>query len=115
DFKFPAERKAIEKELANVGTLSPLQITEWFQGFARISQSSKLEKFDWVNSPAQFVDQLSAHLWATHQLDAFRKAAIDYAERLQAVAPPEPPGLPRLGIAVIGQGATTHQEPLFRK
>jgi len=115
DFKFPPERKAIEKELANVGTLSPLQVTEWFQGFAQISQSPKLERFDWVNSPAQFVEQLSAHLWATHQLDAFRKAAIDYADRLQAVAPPEPPRVPRLGIAVIGQGATTHPEPLFRK
>ena len=68
-----------------------------------------------MNSPALFVEQLSAHLWATHQLDAFRKAAIDYASRLQAVAPPELPPMPRLGIAVIGQGVTAHDEPLFRK
>ena len=45
----------------------------------RSSLSPKLEKFDWVNAPGQFVEQLSAHLWTTHQLDGFRKAAIDYA------------------------------------
>jgi hypothetical protein len=115
DFRFPPERKAIESELANLNSLSPEQIKEWFQEFAKITQSTKLENVDWVNSPGLFVEQLSAHLWATHQLDAFRKAAMDYATRLQAVAPPERPPVPRLGIAVIGQGASTHDEPLFRK
>jgi hypothetical protein len=115
DFKFPPERKAIEKELANLKSLSPEQVKEWFQGFAQIKQTPKLESVDWVNSPGLFVEQLSAHLWATHQLDAFRNAAMDYASRLQAVAPPEPPPVPRLGIAVIGQGVDTHDEPLFRK
>jgi len=115
DFKFPPERNAIEKELANLNSLSPSQLKEWFQGFAQITPSPKLESVDWVNSPGLFVEQLSAHLWATHQLDAFRKAAIEYAGRLQAVAPPEPPPVPRLGIAVIGQGVDAHEEPLFRK
>ena len=115
DFRFPPERKAIEKELANLKSLSGDQQREWFQDLSRISISPKLESSDWVNSPALFVEQLSAHLWATHQLDAFRKAAIDYANRLQAVVPPEPPAMPRLAIAVIGQGATAHDEPLFRK
>ena len=115
DFKFPPERKAIEKELANLNSLSAEQTKEWFQGFAQITESPKLQSFDWVNSPAQFVEQLSAHLWSTHQLDAFRKAAIDYANRLQAAVPPELPAAPGLGIAVIGEGATEHHEPLFRK
>ncbi len=115
DFKFPPERKAIENELANLSSLSPEQMKEWFQEFAEIKVSTKLENVDWVNSPGLFVEQLSAHLWATHQLDAFRKAAMNYASRLQAVAAPEPPPVPRLGIVVIGQGADTHDEPLFRK
>jgi hypothetical protein len=115
DYKFPPERKAIEKELANLNSLSPDQVKEWFQGFFQIKQSPQLESLDWVNSPGLFVEQMSAHLWATHQLDAFRKAAMDYASRLQAVAPPEPPPVPRLGIVVIGQGVSTHDEPLFRK
>src|SRR4051812_28078720 len=115
DFRFPPERKAIERELANLKSLNGDQQREWFQDLSRITISPKLESSDWVNTPALFIEQLSAHLWATHQLDAFRQAAIDYANRLQAVIPPEPPVMSRLAIAVIGQGATAHDEPLFRK
>src|SRR5205823_931715 len=75
----------------------------------------QLENCDWVNAPAQFVEQLSAHLWTTHQLDTFRNAALDYAAHLRVVAPSEPPPVARLGIAVIGQGVTAYQEPVFRK
>src|ERR1700726_2757454 len=63
DFKFPAERKALEKELANLSSLSAEQTKEWFQGFAQIRLSSELEQFDWINAPAQFVEQLSSYLW----------------------------------------------------
>jgi hypothetical protein len=115
DFKFPVEREAVEKELANLGSLSPEPLKEWFQGFAQIRLSSQLENSDWINTPAQFVEQLSAHLWSTHQLDTFRAAAVGYAERLRAVVPPKPPPIPRFGIAIIGQGAAGYDAPLFRK
>ncbi|PYU48336.1 MAG: hypothetical protein DMG48_20695 [Acidobacteria bacterium] len=115
DFKFPAERRALEKELANLNSLSSEQIKDWLQGFAQIRLSFQLENSDWVNAPSQFVEQLSSHLWTTHQLDAFRIAAVAYADRLRAVVPAELPPVPRLGITVIGQGVTAHDEPLFRK
>lgn len=115
DFKFPAERLALEKELGNLNSLSADQMKDWLQGFAQIRLSSQLEHSDWVNVPGQFVEQLSSYLWTTHQLDAFRIAALAYADRLRAVLPPEPPSVPRLGITVIGQGVATHDEPLFRK
>ena len=115
DFKFPAERRAIERELANMRSLPAKQVTEWFQEFATIQLSAKLERFDWVNAPGQFVEQLSAHLWSTHQQDAFRLAATHYAERLRAAVTSEQPALPRLGISVIGQGVESYGEPLFRK
>jgi hypothetical protein len=115
DFKFPVERKALQKELANLRALSPQQSKEWFRGFAEIQLSRKLEQFDWINSPSQFVEQLSSHLWTTHQLDAFRKAATEYADQLHAAVRPDPPALSRLGIAVIGQGVDANEEPLFRK
>src|SRR5207249_11741246 len=53
DFKFPAERKALEKEIANVNALSPGQFKEWFGGFAQIRLSQKLERLDWSNLPGQ--------------------------------------------------------------
>lgn len=115
DFKFPAERKALERELANLSSLSAEETRDWFQGFAQIKISPELEQFDWVNAPAQFVEQLSAYLWSTHQLDAFRVAALAYADRLRTAVPPEPPAMPRLGITVIGRGVTTPEEQLFRK
>lgn len=115
DFKFPAERSAREKELGFLSGLSSDQTKDCFSGFAAIRLSPKLEAFDWVKSPAQFVEQLSAHLWSTHQLDAFRKASNEYAARLHAAVPPESPPIPRLGITIIGQGVGSYEEPLFRK
>jgi hypothetical protein len=115
DYKFPVERKAVEKELETITALSPSDRDEWFDGFAKIQLPQQLVNYDWVNSPGQFVEQLSAHLWATHQLDAFRAAATSYANRLAKVNPPEPPPIPRLGISIIGQGVTTYNDPLFRK
>lgn len=115
DFKFPVERRAAEKELANLNSLTPEQVDTWFQPFAKIQLSAKLESLDWINGPAQFVEQLSSYLWTTHQLDAFRAAAMGYASRLQAAVPPESPPIPRLGITVVGQGVATYDEALFRK
>jgi hypothetical protein len=114
DYKFPAERGAIDKELANLSSLSPAQLGDWFQAFAQLSLSQKLEQFDWTNQPARFVEQLSAYLWTTQQLDSFRKAATVYGDRLRSVAPPDPIPVRRLGIAVIGQGVASYDAPLFR-
>ena len=115
DYKFPAERRALERELANLKSLSEPKWKEWFAEFERIQLSTSLEKFDWVNQPAQFVEQLSSHLWTTHQQDAFRKAATDYGERLHMAVPPEEPKIPRVAIVVVGQGVATSEYPLFRK
>ena len=115
DFKFPAERKAHERELEYLTSLSASQLKDGFQGFSEIHLSKQLEDFDWIKSPAQFVERLSAHLWSTHQLDAFRKVSDDYADRLRSAIPAETLPTPRLGISVIGQGVSSYSEPLFRK
>ncbi len=114
DFKFPAERFAIETEFAAISSLSPADLENWFRGFANISVSSGLERFDWVNRPARFVEQESAYLWTTHQQDAFSDAATAYGARLFAAAPPSQPPVPRLGIAIIGKGVASYDAPLFR-
>ena len=115
DFKFPAERVAVTKELDHLGTLSDAQVADLFGPFYRIKLSTPLKNFDWVNSPAQFVEQLSAHLWTTHQLDAFRAAATTYANELNVVVASEAPPIPRLGVCVIGQGVGSFDGVLFRK
>ena len=115
DSKFPAEREALERELEVLHSLAPDQLGSWLNAFAQIRLSSELERSDWVNAPAQFVEQLSAYLWTTHQLDSFRSGAIAYADRLRSAAPPRPPQLPRLGISVVGKGVASYDGPLFRK
>ncbi len=114
DYRFPAERLVISRELAALSSLSEGQIKEWFQGFLQISISSKLEESDWVGKPAVFVEQLSAYLWSSHQLDAFRRAATEYGDRLRSAVQPSLPPVPRLGIAIIGQGVISYDAPLFR-
>jgi hypothetical protein len=114
DYKFPAERKEVTSELVILGRLNSSEIAEWFQAFSQITLSTKLEQFDWAARPALFVDQQSAYLWSTHQLDAFRKAAIEYGDRMRDAIPSEPQPVNRLGIAIIGRGVASTDETLFR-
>ncbi|MDQ2834836.1 MAG: hypothetical protein M3Y50_14085 [Acidobacteriota bacterium] len=114
DFKFPTERTAIAKELAAISSLTPAQRNERFRAFSRLSLSVKLEHLDWINQPGQFVEQLSAYLWTTHQQDAFRAAALAYEDLTEKIAAPHPIAMRRLGIAVIGQGVASYDRPLFR-
>ncbi len=115
DYKFPVERAAIDGELTTLNGLSPAQVDAWFRPFAQLSLSPKLERLDWINQPAQFLEQESAHLWTTGQQDAFRTAATGYGDRLRtAAAPVAPIPTRRMGIAVIGQGVPSFDPPLFR-
>ncbi len=114
DDKFPPERVALDAELSCLASLNASQLDATFRAFARLNISSSLAATDWVNHPAQFIEHESAELWSTHQLDAFRLAATQYGQTLTAATTPPPPALPRLGIAVIGQGTDSAPQPLFQ-
>src|ERR1700691_6002241 len=119
DWKFPAERADLGRRFAYLGHLAAGPFQAAMSAFAQLKLARELEQTDWVNSPAVFSEKLSAHLWATHQIDAFRAAAVDYVQK--ASAPPssgdDAAALPthRLGIAVIGQGVAKNDYRLFRK
>ena len=115
DWKFPAERKELDRQFIYLSGLSPEQLQAEVAPFRSLRLSSALERLDWVNSPATFSEQLSAHLWATHQIDQFRSAAIAYMEHVRAAHATENPVMPRLGIVLIGQGVTDTKYRLFRK
>jgi hypothetical protein len=115
DWKFPAERKDLDRQFAWLSGLSASQFQTATAAFSQLRLSRDLEKTDWVNKPAVFSEQLSAHLWATHQIDAFRAAAVDYVQKSTASAPDEPLPTHRLGIAIIGQGVKNNEYRLFRK
>jgi hypothetical protein len=115
DWKFPAERLELTQQLAYLKDLPAAQLDQEMAPFAGLRLSQKLENFDWVNAPAQYLEQLSAHLWATHQMDSFRTASEDYVHKFNASLPPEKLTLRRLGIVVVGEGVTETKYRLFRK
>lgn len=115
DWKFPAECKDLDRQLNYLGSLSQEQRERSMAPFAQLRLSSDLNRVDWVNSPGQYSEQLSAHLWATHQIDAFHEAATEYLQKVDAALPPVPPPVPRLGLAVVGKGVEENKYPLFRK
>jgi hypothetical protein len=115
DNKFPVERKELDQQFAYLEAMPVEQLQHTMQPFAQLRIAPEVEGLDWVNSPADFSEQLSAHLWATHQIDAFRKAAVDYVEQLNSARAQERLAAHRLGIVVIGQGVGANDYALFRK
>src|SRR5262249_43497386 len=103
DWRFPAERLEMDQQLTYLSSLPAGQRRQLLAGFERLELSSNLKQVDWVGTPGGFSEQLSAHLWATHQIDAFRHAASSYLEKFRSTLTPERLPARRLGIAVIGK------------
>jgi hypothetical protein len=115
DWKFPPERKDLDHQLAYLESRSPAERRQLLAGFEKLRLPAALESFDWVNEPGQFSEQLTTHLWATSQIDAFRAAAIDYVRTVNAAAPHAPPAVPRLTMVVLGKDVAENKYRLFRK
>jgi hypothetical protein len=115
DWKFPAERREIDGQFAYLASLSAEELAKAMAPFAQLRLTADLEKQDWVGSPRVFTEQLTAHLWSTHQIDAFRAAATAHIQRSNAATPRSPLPGRRLGIVVVGQGVEKSEHPVFRK
>src|SRR5215213_6687498 len=99
DWKFPAERREIDGQFAYLKPLAAEELSKAMAPFAHLRLTAALERMDWVNAPAIFTEQLTAHLWSTHQIDAFRAGAVAYMEKANAALPPATLPAHRLGIA----------------
>lgn len=115
DWKFPAERGDLDRQLAYLAAMPAGKRSDEMSVFAQLRLTRNLENFDWLNSPGPFIEQLSAYLWATHQMDAFRSASEAFIRKFSSVTPKEPLPAARLGIAVIGKDVAETKYPLFRK
>lgn len=115
DWKFPAERRELENQFLYLAELDTGRFQQVLKPFAKLQLSAELERANWVNEPTQFTEQLTAHLWATHQIDQFRAAAVDYIHELNVAKPQPPLPVPRLAIVLIGQGVSENRYRLFRK
>lgn len=115
DWKFPAERQELDAQFVYLGALPQERLRRVMAPFEAITLSPDLERFDWIKDPGVFSERLSAHLWATHQINSFRTAAIEFMNAFRAAAPQSSPPMPLLTIVAIGQGVTENRYPLFRK
>ena len=115
DWKFPAERQEIDGQFRYLEALSPSAIDRAMAGFAALRLGMDLVRFDWVNDPAGFSERLTAHLWSSQQIAAFRTAAAEFINAFHLAIPKGPPPMRRLAIAVIGAGVEETSLPLFQK
>jgi hypothetical protein len=116
DVKFPVEVKELEDQLRYLKAMSTDELAKQMSPFAGLRLSAPLETFDWVNSPGQFLEQLSAHLWATHQMDGFRAASETYVRQFHASLVNVPLAAARVGVVLVGQGLkSVPSRPLFVK
>ncbi|HEX7361322.1 MAG TPA: hypothetical protein VF283_12595 [Bryobacteraceae bacterium] len=115
DWKFPAERKEIDDQFSYLGAMSRQQLAARMLAFVQIKMSPALGKIDWVNDPIRFSEELSKHLWETHQMDHFRQASIAFIHGLHVARPAKPLPLARLAMVIIGEDVQTTNYPLFRK
>ena len=115
DWNFPPERSEVDAQFDYLGGLSQLQLREATRGFENLRLSPQMEQIDWVNAPLDFSEQLSAELWATGQIAAFRTAAVELLNQVHAAFPPPRAEIPRRVIVVLGQGVSKNSYLLFRK
>ncbi len=115
DWKFPAERDEIDRQVRYLGRLPPDQLSSVMSAFAKLNLSADLQAMDWVGAPVRFSEKLSAYLWATHQIDDFSRAAEEYIGVFNTAVPEPVTPAPRLGMAVIAEEISKTNYPLFRK
>jgi hypothetical protein len=115
DWKFPAERRGIDDQLAFLQSLPDAERDRLLQGFALLPSNFELASSDWIANPQPLLDGLTSYLWATHKHDAFRSAAENYANAWHKAKPEAVPPMPRLGIVVMDADLRSESFPLFRK
>jgi hypothetical protein len=115
DWRFPAERRVLDDQFAYLDALSPSARQQLLRGFAAVQLPQKVTRMDWIRQPQDFLNALTACLWSTHQIDAFRQTAEAYTLAWTRARPEPKPPLPRLSIVVLGPGVHKDGYPLFRK
>ncbi|HEY2471579.1 MAG TPA: hypothetical protein VGI45_27580 [Terracidiphilus sp.] len=115
DVSFPAEQNELGRQFRRLKEMTPDSFLKLMAPFGVIKPSEDLFAADWVNQPRRFNELLSAWLWSTHQIDAFREASHKYEDEMSRDLTGPAPATPRFVIAVIGKGVTQSNYALFRK
>jgi hypothetical protein len=110
DWKFPIEQKAVAGRIEFAGA-NPSSLAE----FRTIKVTAALDSPAMVADPQRFLAEMSAYLWSSLQMDAYRSAANHFVKLFDAAAKPEHPAIPRLVMICVGRDAQPPAYPLFQK
>jgi hypothetical protein len=111
DWRFPAERRTFERQCAWLESLASEQRARLIAPFEKISVPPALAEKDWVHAPQPFLEALTAYLWSSSQIDAYRHAA----QELLAVPLDQTPQKDRFAVVIAGKDAVAPNPQLFRK
>lgn len=115
DTRFPQERAVIEARFACLAALSPADRERLTAGFSKITLPPQLLAEDWAASPQKFEEDLSAWLWASHQIDAFHAAGYQFADEMRKSMPDRMPPVSRWAVVILDADLRAEAQPLFRK
>jgi hypothetical protein len=115
DWSFPAERQSVDRQISYLGSLSRRDRDHLLHGFALNGLPNDVRKLNWIRNPEVFVDVLTAWLWSSHRIDAFRAAAKQYSDAWREASPEPAPPAPRLSIVVLDKDLRAPGYQLFRK
>lgn len=110
DWKFPAEQREIVTRLEFVQA-NPSS----YAAFRSIKIPTELDNAESVKDPQRLLEEMTAYLWSSLQMDAYRKAADRFVELYGTTLKAVPPAYPRLLMICIGREATAPAYPLFQK
>jgi hypothetical protein len=113
DWKFPAERALIDRQLDFLHSMSDAQLAFTMSGFASLPLSDELQGEPWASAPAEFSEKLTAYLWRVHLMDRFRELAENYQGQLVFARPDPEPAIPRVCVVVVGKDANPGAINLF--
>ncbi len=117
DWRFPRERERVASQLASLAAMPQAQRSEITTPFAALTLPASLAALDWVNDAAGYMEQLTATLWSTGQMPAFRYAAKLYAEKVDVPATTSSIGRNRLVMVVLDTelGAPQQRGQLYQR
>jgi hypothetical protein len=115
DWRFPAERRLVDSQLKWLQSLSTAERAGALRGFLQLSVTKEAVAPDWSRDPERASEMMTAYLWSTQQIDAFRQAADNYSAAWQKATPESEPSVARLCIVVLDSGLDPAGMPVFLK
>ena len=115
DWRFPAERADIDRQLRFLGGMDAATLEGTMAGFAGLAISPEMQGSPWGVAPGNFIEKFTAYSWTVHQMDRFREAAGTYQKAMLAVEPEPLPAIPRLCVVMVGKGSAAGTVKLFQK